>query len=67
MGRQCGEQGVSELRHKHIRIQEAALLHGDRGFSTISSFLPENHIIILPTEKKSQAAYTMLKHSAAEI
>lgn len=56
MRRQCGEQRVSELGHEHIRIQEAAFLHRDRSFSAIPSFLPENHIIVLPKESDNAKA-----------
>lgn len=65
MRRECGEQGVGELGHEHVCIQEAVFLHRDRGFSAIPSFLPENHIIILSKERKRGQA--MPKQSGADL
>lgn len=67
MWRERGEQGVSELGHEHVCIQEAAFLHGHWGFSAIPSLLPENHIIILSKERKRGQAAQQCQSSLGQI
>lgn len=57
VGGECGEEGVAEFRHEHVRVQQRVLLHGDWCLPAIPVLVPVKHIIILPPTGEGKAKW----------
>lgn len=55
VGGECGEEGVAELRHEHVRVQQRVLLHGDWRLPAIPVLVPVKHVIVLPPTGEGKA------------